>query len=434
MRTTHLMFFLVLMTWGIKAQETQFISKEAVNTAVQANNNSLKASGQEAAAAQAAYQQTASVFLPTLKASHTGMATTNPLMAFGSKLNQEILTSTDFDPNTLNNPSQIQDFMTKVEVQLPLINIDGIYQRKAAKFKWEASQQQEERTKEHLGLLAEKAYMQLQLSYRTLSVYEKSLKAAKANFQMAKDNFDAGYLQQSDVLVTKMRVTEIENKLEFAKSTIENASNYLSVLMDTSQDIIYEPSDSLKVERRLTEFDRTINGRADVLAMANATEARKQMHKASKMRFLPRLNAFGSYEWHDDQIFQAGANGYFFGAELSWNLFDGGKRYGKTKETKARYQKAKVEFEQYKAESTLELNKAYRQLEDVNNQLRLAKMAVDQAKEVLRIRTDRFEEGLEKTTEVMQAEALYAQKQLSYYQSIYEHNYAVAYVQFLNAN
>lgn len=37
-------------------------------------------------------------FLPNITASHTGMATTNLLMALGSKLNQEIITTNEFNP------------------------------------------------------------------------------------------------------------------------------------------------------------------------------------------------------------------------------------------------------------------------------------------------------------------------------------------------
>ncbi len=59
-------------------------------------------------------------------------------MAFGSKLNQEILTQNDFNPALLNDPSQIENYATKFEIQQPLINVDGIYQRKAAKTKMQA--------------------------------------------------------------------------------------------------------------------------------------------------------------------------------------------------------------------------------------------------------------------------------------------------------
>ena len=49
----------------------------------------------------------------------------------------------------------------------------------------------------------------------------------------------------------------------------------------------------------------------------------------------------------------------------------------------------------------------------------------------LRIRTNRFKEGLEKTSDLLQSETQYSQKQLEHYQTIFEYNYALAYLQFL---
>ena len=43
------------------------------------------------------------------------------------------------------------------------------------------------------------------------------------------------------------------------------------------------------------------------------------------MTFLPTLNAFGSYQLYDKEIFQFGANGYLFGAELKWDILEGNK-------------------------------------------------------------------------------------------------------------
>ncbi|MDX1318061.1 MAG: TolC family protein, partial [Xanthomarina gelatinilytica] len=63
--------------------------------------------------------------------------------------------------------------------------------------------------------------------------------------------------------------------------------------------------------------------------------------------------------------------------------------------------------------------------------LNLTKLALEQSEESLRIRTNRYEEGLEKTTDLLLAETQYAQKQLEYYQTIFEYNYAQAYLQFL---
>lgn len=60
-------------------------------------------------------------------------------MAFGSKLNQEIISQSDFNPDLLNNPERITNFATKLEVQQPLLNIDGVLQRQAVKIKWKPS-------------------------------------------------------------------------------------------------------------------------------------------------------------------------------------------------------------------------------------------------------------------------------------------------------
>jgi len=70
-------------------------------------------------------------------------------------------------------------------------------------------------------------------------------------------------------------------------------------------------------------------------------------------------------------------------------------------------------------------------LQDAKNNLGLTSLALQQSKESLRIRTNRFEQGLEKTTELLMAETQYAQKQLEYYTTIFQHNYALSYVQFL---
>lgn len=413
------------------SQERIPISMTEVLNKVAANNQSLKISQEEYIQARADYRQTNAVFLPNITASHTGIATTNPLMAFGSKLNQQILTQADFNPDLLNNPSQIENFATRLEIQQPLINLDGIYQRKAAKSKMEAMSLKTERTQDYLEFEVENAYMQLQLAYKAVDVLETALKAANANKKLAENSFKQGYLQRADVLNVEVRVTEVQNQLQTAKSNVQNASNYLSFLMNDESYVVYIPSDELGIST-FTMGDKTISeNRSDIKAMQLASNAYEAMNKADQMAYLPRLNAFGSFELYDDQIFQADASGYLFGAELSWDIFQGSKRIGKAQKSKSEFEKSKLEYQQYVSQSNLELNKAKRAFLDAENKLVLNTLALQQSEESLRIRTNRFEEGLEKTSDLLMAETQYAQKQLEYYQTIFEYNYTQAYLQFL---
>ncbi len=423
-------FSIAILTQAL-AQQTTLISKEEVTAKVVANNNSIKISEQEFLEAKADFDQTKAVFLPNITASHTGIITTNPLMAFGSKLNQGILTSNDFNPDLLNNPDQVQNFATIIEVQQPLINIDGLYQRKAARASMEAMSLKRQRTGEYLSFEVENAYMQLQLAYKGIAVLEKVQKAAQENLKLAQNRLKQGYLQRADVLNVEVRLTEVQNQLQTARSNVRNASDYLSYLMDDDGYTIYKPSDSLTIKNITIKDNNFSENRSDIKAMQLATTAYEAANKADKMAFLPRLNAFGSYELYDENLFQANANGYVVGAQLSWDLFKGSQRIGQANKSKATLEKSKLQYEQYVSKSKLEINKAQRMLIDAENKLKLAQLALDQSKESLRIRSNRFKEGLEKTSDLLNAETQFAQKQLEYYQTVFELNYAQAYINFL---
>lgn len=415
------------------SQDTLAISKTELLQKVSDKNLQIKIANQEFKSAQADYRQSNAIFLPSITASHTAISTTNPLMAFGSKLNQEILTASDFDPNLLNNPNRIQNFATKIEVLQPLINVDGIYGRQAAKAKMNAFQLQTERTKEYLELEVNKSFMELQLAYKAVAVLEKANTTADANLKLIENYFKQGILQKTDLLSVQVRANEIKNQLHYAISNIQNASDYLAFLLNEDiGDKVYKPTEALENTIAIQNIDTNLSeNRKDIQAMDLSTEAYQKMFLSSKMNFLPTLNAFGSYELYDDSLFGTKAKGYTVGAQLSWNVFDGYKSIGKMEKAKADFQKAEIETQQYKAKSQLELNKANRQLNDAENKVNLSKLDLEQSQEAYRIRSNRFAQGLEKTTDLLQSETQMFKKELEYLQSVFEYNYTQQYLQFL---
>jgi len=427
--TTILILFNFLIT---NAQQEVIISINEVLNKVEKNNHTIKISEQDYMAAKANYNQTNSILLPNITISHSAITTTNPLMAFGTKLNQEILVQADFLPSILNNPDEIQNFATKIEFQQPIFNADGLFMRKAAKATMNAVELQSIRTSEYIKLEVTKAYMQLQVAYKAVEVLEKAKEAALENKKIADNNFKQGYMQKADILSVEVHVTEVENQLLTVKSNVQNASDYLLFLMDDTSNITLKPSTKLEAAINISIYNEQLSdNRADIEAMEKSTEAYSNMYKASKMSYLPSLNAFGSYELHDDKLFGTDAKGYLVGAQLSWNLFEGFKRIGKTQKSKAELDKAQISLNQYKSKSQLEFNKAKRQLKDAENKLNLTNLAVEQSKEALRIRTNRFKQGLEKTSDLLISETQYLQKQLEYLQTVFNYNFTKLYVEFL---
>ena len=415
------------------SQDTLTISKTELLQKIADKNLQVQIAEQSFQSAKADYRQSAALFLPNLNVSYTGISTNNPLMAFGSKLNQAILTPQDFDPTLLNNPDATQNFETKIEILQPIINIDGIFGRQAAKAKMEAYQLQTERTKEYVALEVSKAYMQLQLSYKAVKVLHKALETGNANLKLVNNYFAQGMLQKTDVLNVQVRVNEISNQLQYAKSNVQNASDYLGFLInEDTQGKTFKPSESLSSNIAATSVNTLLSdNRKDILAMDKSSEAYLKMMKSTKMSLLPRLNAFGSYLMYDRSILGTQANGYLVGAQLSWNLFDGYKTIGKFEKAKVDFQKSEVEASQYKKQSQMELSKSNRQLQDAFNKVQLSKLAFEQSLEVFRIRQNRFTQGLEKTTDLLQAETQMIQKELEHLQAIFEYNFTQQYLIFL---
>lgn len=415
------------------SQEINLISLDDVLQKVANNNQTNKIAETEFAGAKADFKQTNAFLFPSINVSHSGISTTNPLMAFGSKLNQEILTQADFNPALLNDPDEIKNFTTKIEVKQPIFNADGLLFRKAAKLKMNAYEFQAERTKEGTNLEVVKTYMQLQVAYKAISVLEKAKETALENKKIADNYFKQGYMQKADLLLVDVYVNEVENQLVTAKSSVVNTSNYLQFLMGEESDALLKPSEELNTNETLSLNSLELStSRADFEALEKSTEAYAAMHKASKMSYLPRLNAFGTYELYDDQIFNTSAKGYLVGAQLSWDVFQGFQRIGKIQKSKAELDKAELTLDQYKNQSSIEFKAAKRQLTDAQNKLNLANLSVEQSKEAYRIRKNRFEQGLEKTTDLLQSETQSLQKQLEQLQAVFNYNFTKAYVTFLS--
>ncbi|PIQ17535.1 MAG: transporter [Flavobacteriaceae bacterium CG_4_8_14_3_um_filter_34_10] len=430
---TYLLLFIVLLSGSfLNAQQQITLSKEEMLAKLSENNQSIKISQQEFMEARSDFRQTNALFIPNISISHTGTSTNNPVYAFMAKLNQGVFSESDFAIDNLNNPKAIDNFTTSISFEQPLINVDGWKQRSAAKYVMEATQYQNAFKKDELLLEGEKTYMMLQLSYKAVSVLEKAQKAALENLKVTRKYFEQGLLLQSDVLDVELRVNEVENQLENAKSNVKNVSDYLHFLINETPDSVFIPSDSLGiVPNAIAKVDQISTSRADILAIEKGTQAYKMKNQSDKMAFLPTLNAFGNYELYDNQVFQGATNSYFIGAKLNWDILQGTKRFGKSQKSKAELDKSMLQYEQYVAKSQLELNRAKRSLDDVQNKLKRAGLALELSEESFRIRTNRFEEGLVKTSDLLTSEAQYAQKQLEYYQTIYEYNVANAYVHFL---
>ncbi|MBW7869999.1 MAG: TolC family protein [Flavobacteriia bacterium] len=418
---------------SVFAQDTIRISGSEIDRKSLDKNLQLQLAQKEIELSEAELLITRAMYLPDITASYTVMNTNSPLNAFGFKLNQSRIAMEDFNPEILNDPKSITDFGPKIEIQQPIVNLDMVYQKKAGSVTTEVLKIKQQRTEEYLRFELSKGYYMLQLAYKVLNTLEDAKSTTLANKKVIDNYYANGLVQKSDVLYMEVRVSEIDSQIQFAKSNIQNASDYLFLLLNEDSDgKIFKPTEELSYGEIISENNFELNpNRKDLQAYQKSLEAYEWMIKSSKSKFLPRLNAFGSFELHDNKFTEFDGKGYLIGLQLSWNFFDGLKSKSEQIAYKADYNRAKAEIDQYTQQSSLELKKAYRQIQDADKKVELTESAWNQSKEAYRIRKNRYDQGLEKSADLLTAETLMAQKELEYQQSIFEYNTAVAYFKFL---
>lgn len=424
---------LLIITTFVFGQDTIRISGEELNQKSLDKNLQIQLAQKEIELSEAELLITRAMYLPNITASYTIMGTNSPLNAFGFKLNQARIGMEDFNPELLNDPKSIVDFGPKIEIQQPIINLDMVYQKKAGEVKTEVLKIKQQRTEEYLRFELNKAYYMLQLSYKMLNTLENAKETVLENKRVIDNYYNNGLIQKSDVLYMDVRVNEIDSQIQYANSNIQNASDYLFLLLnEDSQGKILKPTEELQFSEGIFSNDLTINpNRKDLQAYEKSLEAYDLMIKSSKSKFLPKLNAFGSFEIHDNKPHEFDGKGYLVGVQLSWNFFDGLKSKSEQASYKADADRARAEIDQYIQQSELELKKAFRQIQDAETKVELTESAWNQSKEAYRIRKNRYDQGLEKSSDLLNAETMMSQKELEYHQAIFEYNTAVAYFEFL---
>ncbi len=404
--------------------------EQAVETAIR-NNPGLKAADAQVQAADAGVMRSASAFLPKVTLSETWSKTDNPLMVLGTKLNQEIVSPSDFDPRIMNNPEAISNYNTRVSVMQPVFNGGKEYiGRSQAKLAKEASILDRERTRQETVYSVIKAYYGLLLAKAHNTVALQSIETSAANVTLAQARYRAGAVLQSDLLRAKVQYAEVREMLTRSENSIKLAGASLNFAMGVPQGVEYDVAGSLTpqevkagLESVLTEASAK---RPDLMAMElNRKNTEKSVSQA-RTDYLPSLNLMGQVDWNSERVAGDNAKSWAVMAVLQWNLFDGLATRSKVKEAAAASSRMKSLEEQTRSQVQLQARQAYYNATASLDRIAATASSVQEAEEGLRIVQKRYETGMTTLVDVLGAENALIRARTNALQALYDNNLARA--------
>ena len=388
-----------------------------------------KAALADTKASAAGIQEARSRLMPHLTFSETATRGNDPVYIFGSKLRQQRFTADNFAPplNKLNTPLPYGNFTTRFGGTWNLFDSFASWHGiNRAKDLNTAAVHQLERTDQELVFRLVQAYYGVLLAAKQVEVGAQAEKTAKAIMDRSQVRYDAGVVVESDVLSAKVRLASREQELIRAKNNLEVARAQLNTAMGVAVDAQYLLGDPLaKVAPPASSVpeleQKALASRPDLKRIEAQQSAQDLSVAIAKSSFGPRLSAFAGWET-DNPTFLAGGGGnnWLGGIELQVDLFQGGAKRAALSRERAGAEKMSALKQAAESAVRLEVRQAYYDQDSNRQQVEVARTAVLQAQESLRIVQDRYDGGLLTITELLNAEEAARRAQADYWQAVYQ--------------
>jgi outer membrane protein TolC len=408
-----------------EAQPSPLTLKQAVTIALE-KNPLRKAAIADTKAASAGVHEARSLLMPHLSFSETATRGDDPIYVFGTKLRQSRFTNADFALNKLNTPLPFGNFSTRFGGTWNLFDSfatwHGINQAKQIN---EAVGHQLDRTDQEIVFRVVSSYYDVLLAAKELEVAERSAKTANSIMERSQARFDSGLTVESDLLTAKVRMAARRQEVIRARNTLEVARAQLNTAMGMPLDSRFQTTEAL-AERTLpapvlAEVEKqALANRPDLKRVASEEAAQRQSVSVAKSAFGPRVNAFAGWEL-DNPMFVAGGGGnnWLGGIEVQFDIFQGGAKRAELARQRALEEKV-VAMKQSASDAVrLEVRRAYYDTDANRQQIEVARAAIAQAQESLRINQDRYDSGLITITDLLSAEDAARRSQTDYWEAVY---------------
>ena len=404
--------------------QTPLTLPQAVSMALE-KNPVHKAALADIRISTAAVRESRAPLLPKITFTESALRGNDPVFVFGSHLRQQNFTLADFALNRLNTPTPISNFSSRFSGQWNLFDgLQSWYAVSRAKYLKQAAEQQLDRGDQELVYQAVQAYYGTLLAQRQVQVAEAGVETAQATEASSRTHVESGMVVEADLLSAQVATAARKQELIAAQNALSLARTQLALAVGVSSDTLFEPQDALS-ERTFSpppvaELEAVaIDKRPDLKRIELERNAQDKSILAAKGAFAPRLNVFGSWQTDSPTPGWNGGNNWIAGAELQFDLFDGGGKRANLAMQRAMQEKAVAMRDSFRDQIRLQVRKAYYEYDAARQQVDVASTAVAQAEESRRINQNRYDGGLTTISDLLQVQEAAQRAKADYWQAVY---------------
>jgi len=365
----------------------------------QTHNPDARIAQQRIAAAQAGLEQANSTFWPKLQVRSSYTRTDNPMLVFGSILNQRSYSSS----LNFNDVPDVDNLNAGGIVTLPLYaGGQNAANRQAAKANTEAAKLDSAAIRNALGFEVSRAFYTVLKTRQFILATESAVNSFATNLVVAQKRLDGGTLLKSDVLDIEVRLAQSREDLVRARNANLLAIRALRNLLGI-EDGDFTVADTAPAVS--VPYVGDFSQRPELAAARQRANAAQAQVRGSKSGYQPRVSAFGSLDHDYGWVTGGDGNSYTAGVMLQWDLWDGFLTRAKTREAQANLETAREEQHKVRLALDLEVEQARLDLNAADESLAVSSKAVEQAEESAMLTRNRFDQGLALSTQLIDSES-----------------------------
>jgi outer membrane protein TolC len=309
-----------------------------------------------------------------------------------------------------------------------LFSYESIQHFRAARTSEQAAQLSYKDTLDVITLTVGNVYLQVIEGHSRIEAAEAQVQNAKALYDQAADEFQAGTTPRIDVTRTAVQLHTEEYNLSVARNnfaitklTLGRAVGLpLGQAFEIADELPYADINPPTVEDALK---MACQSRSDFRSALDSAKSAEQGLSAVKGERYPVVAVNGDYGDQGSTFSQS--HGIFsFQAGINVPIFTGGRIKGDITQAEATQRQRKAEAENIRGQIDYDVRTAFLNLNAAKEQVDVARQNVDLANDNVARTKERFAAGVTDSVEVVQSEQSLASANDQYITSLYSHNLA----------
>lgn len=421
------------MGFPIQGLAADLSMSQAVDKAI-AHNPGLEAAHFQTLSAREKITQARSGALPQVYFQEQVNRTTNPMWAFGTKLNQESIATKDFNPDLLNDPDAITNYASRLSVTWPVYDSGQTwYGVQQARLNQEAGDFSRERTRQQVIAGTITAYIRALLARENQGVIQQILETAKIHLKLVQSRYDGGFVAKSDLLRAKVHIADLKQQLSESKSQTDIAKCMLKIAMGGAGNLDDTLTTPLAAKSPITGhldewIEKALAHRPDLKQLMFQKRIAEKEKEKSRAGRLPSVSLSGNFEVNSED-FNDNGNNYTVGAVASLPLFTGGRISSNIREAEFNLKQINAMLKGMEQRICGETRHAFFNARSAWERIQVAKAAIGQSRESLRIVKNRYNSGLFTITDLLDAEVTVQQSLTNHLKAIHDYRAAMTHLE-----